>query len=477
MIALAFRELWHGGRQHTSSLLVAFITSVFATMMIEMDIVLRVQSVGGQFIKHGYVVLLLDVLDVLFFFVAVFVACIVTANTFGIIMAGRAKHIALMRLLGASAGTLRGAIAIEGAVVGFVGAAVGLVVGLVVTQISYGALVTSGTFVNTPISTLSPLLVAPVIVGVVSTTGAAWFGSRKILGVSPIEATGATQEPRIVAVSEMPKRLRTLIIASFFGGIALLIAGVAIGLKTPFGLLVAAPGGALSFVGFVLGSTFFIPVLLKAAGRLTGSSTPSVLASANAQRYPARSARSTIGLVIGVTLVTMFSVAGQSFLTQTSVVVAAAASADAADADGDRAFLQLTMGILTVLIGFSLVIAAIGLVNSLSLSVIQRRREIGLLRALGFTKQQVRMMILAESIQLTVVGAATGLVLGIFYGWAGVLAAIASNHHIGGFFWPTIPGWIIISIVAGAIVLAIVSSAVPARSAVRVSPVRALAIE
>ncbi|GAA0997297.1 ABC transporter permease [Subtercola frigoramans] len=474
MIALASRELWNGGKQHTSSLLVAFITSVFATMMIEMDIVLRVQSVGGQFIKHGYVVLLLDVLDVLFFFVAVFVACIVTANTFGIIMAGRARHIALMRLLGASASTLRGAIAIEGAVVGFVGAALGLVVGLLVTQISYGALVTSGTFVNTPISTLSPLLVAPVIVGLVSTTGAAWFGSRKILGVSPIEATGATQEPRIVIVSEIPRRLRTLIIVSFFGGIALLIAGVAIGLKTPFGLLVAAPGGALSFVGFVLGSTFFIPVLLKAAGRLTGSSTPSVLASANALRYPARSARSTIGLVIGVTLVTMFSVAGQSFLAQTGPV---AAGADAADADGDRAFLQLTMGILTVLIGFSLVIAAIGLVNSLSLSVIQRRREIGLLRALGFTKQQVRMMILAESIQLTVVGGATGLVLGTVYGWAGALAAISSNHHIGGFFWPTIPAWIILSIVAGAIVLAIVSSAVPARSAVRVSPVRALAIE
>ncbi|TIH39875.1 ABC transporter permease [Subtercola vilae] len=474
MRALAFRELWHGGRQHTSSLLVAFITSVFATMMIEMDVVLRVQSIGGKFIQHGYVVALLDVLDLLFFFIAVFVACIVTANTFGIIMAGRAKHIALMRLLGASAKTLRGAIAIEGAVVGFVGSALGLVVGLLVTQIAYGALVSSGTFVAVSINTLSPLLVAPILVGVVSTTGAAWFGSRKILGVSPIEATGATQEPPVVTVSEMPKRLRSLVIAAFVGGIVLLVAGVALGLKTPLGLLVAAPGGALSFVGFVLGSSFFIPALLTVAGRLTGSSTPSVLASANALRYPARSARSTIGLVIGVTLVTMFSVAGQSFLAQTGPV---AAGASAADEAGDQAFLQLTMGILAVLIGFSLVIAAIGLVNSLSLSVIQRRREIGLLRALGFTKKQVRTMILAESIQLTVVGGVAGLVLGVFYGWAGVLAAIASDHHIGGFFWPTIAPWIIISIVAGAVVLAVVASAVPARSAVRVSPVRALAIE
>jgi putative ABC transport system permease protein len=86
-------------------------------------------------------------------------------------------------------------------------------------------------------------------------------------------------------------------------------------------------------------------------------------------------------------------------------------------------------------------------------------------------------MILAESIQLTLVGGVTGLVLGIFYGWAGALAAIASDHHIGGFFAPTIPPWIIIAIAAGAILLAIISSAIPARSAVRISPVRALAIE
>ncbi|RFA13380.1 hypothetical protein B7R21_08460 [Subtercola boreus] len=474
MIALAARELRHGGRQHLSSLLVAMITSVFATLMIEMDQVLRVQSIGGQFIKHGYVVALLDVLDLLFFFIAVFVASIVTANTFGIIMAGRAKHIALLRLLGASATTLRGAIAIEGAVVGLVGSLVGLALGLLVTQVAYGALVSSGTFVDAPIDTLSPLLVAPVVVGLLSTTGAAWYGSRRILNVSPIEATGVSQEPVAQAIAEMPKRLRTFVIVLFAGGIVMLVGGVALGLKSPLGLLLAAPGGALSFVGFVLGSGYFIPRLLKAAGRLTGRSTPSVLASANALRYPARSARSTIGLVIGVTLVTMFTVAGQSFLALSGPV---ASSAEPADAAGDQAFLRLTMGILAVLIGFSLVIAAIGLVNSLSLSVIQRRREIGLLRALGFTKKQVRAMILAESIHLTVVGGATGLILGIFYGWAGVLAAIASDHHIGGFFWPTIPAWIIVSIVAGAIVLAAVSSAVPARSAVRVSPIRALAVD
>lgn len=143
MIRLAFRELQHRGRQHTSSVLVAILSSVFATMLIEMDRVLSLQSVVGGFTQHGFVRALLDVLGLLFFFVAIFVACIVTANTFGIIMAGRSKHIALLRLLGASARTLRGAIVIEGIVVGFVGALAGVVIGLVVTAVSYSALVAS----------------------------------------------------------------------------------------------------------------------------------------------------------------------------------------------------------------------------------------------------------------------------------------------------------------------------------------------
>jgi putative ABC transport system permease protein len=474
VIAMALRELRHRGRQHTSSVLVAVISAVFATMLIEMDAVLAVQSVASGFTQHAFVRALLDVLGLLFFFVAVFVACIVTANTFGIIMAGRSRHIALMRLLGASARTLRGAIVLEGVVVGFVGSLAGLAIGLLSTSVGYSALVSSGTFTNTPISFLSPLLVAPVVVGVSSTAGAAWFGSRKLLAVSPIEATGATQDPKPARLADAPTWRRTLVIVLFIGGIAILLLGLAIGLHSPLGLLVAAPGGAISFLGFVLGATFFIPVLLRVAGRLTGGSTPSKLATANALRYPARSARSTVGLVIGVTLVTMFTVAGQSFLTQTGPI---AAAADPAEAAGDAAFLSLTTGVLAALIGFSLVIAAIGLVNSLSLSVLQRRREIGLLRALGFTKRQVRSMILAESIQLTVVGGTTGLVLGVFYGWAGVLTAIASDHHVGGFFWPTIPPWVILSIALGAVILAVVSSAVPARSAVKVSPVRALAVE
>jgi putative ABC transport system permease protein len=334
--------------------------------------------------------------------------------------------------------------------------------------------VSTGAFTDIHMRLLTPTLVIPVLVGVLSTAGAAWFGSRRILEVSPIEATRRTEEPSVAALRATGAAHRGVTFALFFGGLALLVCGIALGLKTPFALFIAAPGGALSFLGFVLGSSIFLPPILRLAGRVTGGSPASALAGANALRYPARSARSAIGLTIGVTLVTMFAVAAQSFTAEATPV---AASGSGPELASNQAFLNMTLGILGVLIGFSLVIAAIGFVNSLSLSVLQRRREIGLLRALGFTRAQIRQMVFAESIQLTIVGGVMGLVFGIFYGWAGVSVAIASDDHIGGLFWPTIPLTLVLAVVIGAFVLAALSALLPSRRATRLSPVTALATD
>ena len=119
-------------------------------------------------------------------------------------------------------------------------------------------------------------------------------------------------------------------------------------------------------------------------------------------RYPERSSRTTIGLVIGVTLVTMFAVALASYQTSSRGAQAATRSYYA----GIDQMLLVTVVVFSVLIGFSALIAAVGMVNNLSLSVLQRTRELGLLRALGFTAGQVRQMMLAESAQLTVAAVA-----------------------------------------------------------------------
>ncbi len=94
--------------------------------------------------------------------------------------------------------------------------------------------------------------------------------------------------------------------------------------------------------------------------------------------------------------------------------------------EGIEQMLDAVTSVFSALIGVSALIAAVGLVNSLSLSVLQRTRELGLLRALGFTARQLRRMILAESVQLTATAVLLGLVLGTFYGWAGAQSLLGS---------------------------------------------------
>jgi putative ABC transport system permease protein len=74
------------------------------------------------------------------------------------------------------------------------------------------------------------------------------------------------------------------------------------------------------------------------------------------------------------------------------------------------------LGLLYGLLGLAIVIAILGIINTLALSVVERRREIGMLRAVGMQRKQVRRTIYVESLLIAVFGAALGLVLGITYG-------------------------------------------------------------
>ena len=76
---------------------------------------------------------------------------------------------------------------------------------------------------------------------------------------------------------------------------------------------------------------------------------------------------------------------------------------------------------LYVLLGFSVVVSLFGMVNTLVLSVFERTRELGMLRAIGMTRRQARRMIRHESVITALIGAALGLGLGVF------LAALVTN--------------------------------------------------
>ncbi|MGH2572071.1 MAG: ABC transporter permease [Actinomycetota bacterium] len=90
--------------------------------------------------------------------------------------------------------------------------------------------------------------------------------------------------------------------------------------------------------------------------------------------------------------------------------------------ESQRGQVNQLLGIVTALLGLSIFIALFGIINTLALSVFERTREIGLLRAVGLARRQVRSMIRWEAVIIAVFGALLGTVVGIFFGWAMVQA-------------------------------------------------------
>jgi putative ABC transport system permease protein len=134
--------------------------------------------------------------------------------------------------------------------------------------------------------------------------------------------------------------------------------------------------------------------------------------------------------------------------------------------------LDQLLNLVTSLLLFAIVIALFGIVNTLALSVLERVRELGLLRAVGATRRQVRSMIRWEAVIIAVLGAMLGLVLGIFFGWA-MSRALANQ----GFSEFAIPASQLVLYVVAAAVAGIVAAILPGRRAARVDMLRAITTE
>lgn len=458
-------------RDHGASLLVTALSAAFGVVLLQFTAVLATAITADDVSSHASVRAQLSIVAFVFIIIAVYVGSIVTVNTFATIIAGRTRTIALMRLIGASARDLRRSVAGEGLRVGIVGALVGAAIGTGVSFATVRILVATAVVPPLDYAVIDPVSAAPIVVVAVTTWLAAWVGSRRVLTVSPMQAVGAAQE--LSQEQSLRRRGRNATAVSLgAAGVFLLAAGVLVGLANPVGVLVGLVGGLLSFSGLVLGSHLVMPPILRLAGRMLGRGAAARLASANALRYPERSSRATIGLVIGVTLITMFAVAGETY----QAMIARAQEAQPETFSGVGDILAVTVSVFSVLIGFSALIAAVGMVNNLAQSVLQRSRELGLLRALGFTAEQVRRMIVAESIQMTIAAVGLGLVLGIGYGWAGAQSLLGSEQGLG-LIAPSVPWLLIACVVACSALLTVAASVSPARRATTVSPVTALAAD
>ncbi|MGM7668994.1 FtsX-like permease family protein [Microbacterium sp. A93] len=467
---------WLRDRGMGASILVAALSSGFGVVLVEATAYIGVMLKSDPYIgDSGTLAVVVSILTVLLIGVALYVAAIVTANTFSTIIAGRTRRIALMRLIGASARSQRAEVARQGLVVGVIGAVQGLIVGLL--------LAASGVYIAdrflgevSEFTMTQPAIFIPAVGVALTTWAAAWSGSRRVLAVTPLQAIGGSVERSHEDAAARPTRHVGALLL-LISGAALLVFGILVGLSTPLGVVIAFLGGLLSFTGLSIGAVLVMPPLLRLVGQLFGRSATARLAAENALRYPERSSRMAIGVVMGVTLVTMFAVALES--VKVLLVKAAGGELDPQFA----VIMDSFAAVMMVLVGISAVIAGVGLVNLLTIGVVQRRRELGLLRAIGLSNRQVRQMILLEALHVTITATATGLVLGVLYGWIAAQSLLGSVRMppdfeaTAGLVAPAVPWVPIVVIVIATVVLTLVAAATPTRLATRVAPVEALAVD
>ncbi|GAA1931353.1 ABC transporter permease [Nocardioides marmoribigeumensis] len=154
-------------------------------------------------------------------------------------------------------------------------------------------------------------------------------------------------------------------------------------------------------------------------------------------------------------------------------VVAAYPVVQLRDADGykqdKRAGIDQLLALINALLALSVLIAALGVVNTLVLSVTERTREVGLMRALGMNRRQVRRMVRLEAVVISLYGAVLGIGLGTVLG-----VVLTTVLHSQGLVATAVPVPLLAFGLALAAVIGLVAAAVPARHAARLNVLDAI---
>lgn len=158
-------------------------------------------------------------------------------------------------------------------------------------------------------------------------------------------------------------------------------------------------------------------------------------------------------------------------------ITAAAADYPSADVLDEHGFVDAhnqevnaLLGLIYALLALAVLIALLGIANTLALSIIERTRELGLIRALGMSRAQLRTMVRWEAILLSLFGTALGLAIGTFFGWA-MVAALADE----GIETLTIPWSTLVVVTTIAALAGVAASTMPARRAARLDILGAIA--
>jgi putative ABC transport system permease protein len=139
---------------------------------------------------------------------------------------------------------------------------------------------------------------------------------------------------------------------------------------------------------------------------------------------------------------------------------------------GQAGQINQTLAFIYVLLFLAVIIALFGIANTLALSIVERTRELGLLRAVGMTRKQLKSMVRWEAVLIALFGTAGGLGVGTFFGWA-MIKALADD----GFKTFNVPvlSLAIIAVLAG--LFGVLAAVVPARRASKLDILKAIAAE
>lgn len=141
-------------------------------------------------------------------------------------------------------------------------------------------------------------------------------------------------------------------------------------------------------------------------------------------------------------------------------------------ADEQKGLINTVLYIIYALLGLAIIIAVLGITNTLALSVIERTREVGLLRAVGLSRRQLRSMVRLESIAISVLGAVLGVVMGIAFGVALQRAIADQGIDVLSIPWLQLFAFVVLAAFVG-----VLAAVLPARRAARLNVLRAITTE
>lgn len=461
---------------------------------------------------------------------SVLVALLVVTNTLSVLTAQRARELALLRCVGATGSQLRRAVLLEGLVLGAVSSALGVaaVAGLVALA---RALFDTGTLTLT----LAPRdVLVGLVTGILLTVIASVGPARRARGASALDglrgsraADGLPMVRTVLGALILLAGVGTLVFAAtqhsaglgILGGLASFL-GVVMTSRAYIPALVRGvgkilPGGVPSrlaaanasrypartsttatalLIGVLLVSTVLTgqyATRVNLLNELDRQKPVDISVPAEAGHLSADQVSQLKGLpdVLGVqtdgdlpsgasAAIDAAQYLDTSKASDLQKSVASIMHVDAGQLGGallEKAsyvsILDIMLSVVLGLLAAAVVVSVLGIASTTSLSVLERSRENSLLRALGLSKRQLGALIRRETLVIALVATVVGLVVGWAFGMLGLMSILPATVTLH----PVVPWSGFLMILVGAVVVAVLASALPVRRATKLSPVEGMA--